>query len=66
MASMRVEEPTKLKVFISHSRKDEDFAQTSWRDWRQWDFEPYLDKQDIAAGEDREARRVRAQGPHLR
>jgi formylglycine-generating enzyme required for sulfatase activity len=53
---MGVEEPTKLKVFISHSRKDEDFAQDLLEGLEAVGFEPYLDKQDIAAGKEREAR----------
>jgi formylglycine-generating enzyme required for sulfatase activity len=46
----------KLKVFISYSRKDEDFAQELLAGLQFAGFEPYLDKQDIAAGEDWEAR----------
>ena len=46
----------KLKVFISYSRKDEDFAQDLLAGLRVAGFEPYLDKHDIAAGEDWEAR----------
>ena len=56
MASMGVEEPTKLKVFISHSRKDEDFAQDLLGGLEAVGFEPYRDKQDIATGREREAR----------
>jgi TIR domain len=46
----------KLKVFISYSRKDEDFAQDLLAGLQIAGFEPYLDKHDIAAGEDWEAR----------
>jgi formylglycine-generating enzyme required for sulfatase activity len=46
----------KLKVFISYSRKDEDFAQELLGGLELAGFEPYLDKHDIAAGEDWEAR----------
>jgi TIR domain len=46
----------KLKVFISYSRKDEDFAQELLAGLEIMGFEPYLDKHDITAGEDWEAR----------
>ena len=46
----------KLKIFISYSRKDEDFAQELLAGLEFGGFEPYLDKHDIAAGEDWEAR----------
>jgi formylglycine-generating enzyme required for sulfatase activity len=46
----------KLRVFISYSRKDEDFAQDLLAGLELVGFEPYLDKHDIAAGEDWEAR----------
>jgi len=46
----------KLKVFISYSRKDADFAQELLAGLELAGFEPYLDKQDIAAGEDWQAR----------
>lgn len=46
----------KLKVFLSYSRKDEDFAQELLAGLQFAGFEPYLDKHDIAAGEDWEAR----------
>ena len=49
-------EAGKLKVFISYSRKDEDFAQELLAGLQLAGFEPYLDKHDIAAGEDWEAR----------
>jgi len=55
MASVGVE-PGRLKVFISYSRKDEDFAQDLLAGLQAAGFEPYLDKHDIAAGEDWEAR----------
>jgi hypothetical protein len=42
----------KLKIFISYSRKDEDFAQELLAGLELAGFEPYLDKHDIAAGED--------------
>jgi len=42
----------KLKVFISYSRKDEDFAQELLTGLELVGFEPYLDEHDIAAGED--------------
>jgi CHASE2 domain-containing sensor protein len=56
MAAAGAAEPAKLKVFISYSRKDEDFAQDLLAGLRATDFEPYLDQHDIAAGEDWEAR----------
>jgi TIR domain len=56
MAGTGVEEPVKLKVFISYSRKDEDFAQELLGALEIMGFEPYLDKHDIAAGEDWEVR----------
>ncbi len=46
----------KLKIFISYSRMDEDFAQELLTGLELVEFEPYLDKHDIAAGEDWEAR----------
>jgi formylglycine-generating enzyme required for sulfatase activity len=46
----------KLKVFISCSCKDEDFAQDLFEGLEATGFEPNLDKHDIAAGEDWEAR----------
>ena len=47
---------SKLKVFISYSRKDEDFAQELLAGLQLSGFEPNLDKHDIAAGENWEAR----------
>lgn len=47
---------SKLKVFISYSRKDGEFAQELLAGLQFAGFEPYLDKQDIAVGEDWEAR----------
>src|SRR5258708_40213754 len=46
----------KLKIFISYSRKDVDFAEELLAGLELTGFEPYLDKRDIAAGEDWEAR----------
>lgn len=48
-----------LKVFISYSRMDEDFAQELLAGLRLAGFEPYLDKHDIAPGEDWEKRIAR-------
>ena len=56
MADAAVTEPAKLKVFISYSRKDEDFAQEFLAGLEWAGIERYLDKHDIAAGEDWEAR----------
>ena len=56
MAEAVATEPTTLKVFVSYSRKDEDFAQDLLAGLQVGGFEPYLDKHDIAAGEDWEAR----------
>jgi hypothetical protein len=39
----------KLKVFISYSRRDEDFAQELLVGLEIAGFEPYLDKHDMAA-----------------
>src|SRR6516162_8630653 len=49
-------EDQKLKVFISYSRKDEDFAQELLVGLVLTGFEPYLDKHDIAPGEDWQTR----------
>jgi formylglycine-generating enzyme required for sulfatase activity len=46
----------KLKVFISYARQDEDFAQELLAGLELAGFAPYLDKQDIVAGEDWQAR----------
>ena len=46
----------RLKVFISYSRVDEGFAQELVAGLQIAGVEPYLDKHDIAAGEDWEAR----------
>src|SRR5262245_10649907 len=46
----------KLKVFISYSRRDQEFAQELLGGLQLVGFEPYLDKHDIAAGEDWEQR----------
>jgi formylglycine-generating enzyme required for sulfatase activity len=56
MTSTGTAEPGRLRVFISYSRKDEDFAQELLGGLELAGFEPYLDKHDIAAGEDWEAR----------
>src|SRR5215468_12524857 len=56
MADARAAEDRKLKVFISYSRKYEDFAQELLSGLQLSGFESYLDKHDIAAGEDWEAR----------
>jgi TIR domain len=44
------------RVFISYSRKDEDFAQELLGGLQIIGFDPFLDKHDIAPGEDWEAR----------
>lgn len=49
----------KLKVFISYSRKDEDFAQDLLAGLEAAGFEPFLDRHDIAPGEDWEVRLAR-------
>jgi formylglycine-generating enzyme required for sulfatase activity len=46
----------KLKVFVSYSRKDEAFADELIAGLQLAGFEPYLDKHDIAAGENWEER----------
>ena len=56
MAKVGIAEKTQLKVFISYSRKDEDFAQELLAGLELVGFQPYLDKHDIAAGEDWEVR----------
>src|SRR5262245_3697793 len=49
--------PEKLKVFISYSRRDSsDFADELVAGLEYGGFAPYLDRHDIAAGEDWEAR----------
>jgi WD40 repeat protein len=45
-----------LKVFVSYSRKDEEFARELVIGLQFGGFEPYLDRHDISAGEDWEAR----------
>lgn len=45
-----------LRVFVSYSRKDEDFAQELLAGLKLAGFSPYLDKHDIVAGEVWEAR----------
>jgi len=56
MASEGTSEPSRLKVFISYSRKDEDFSHERLAGLELVGFQPYLDKHDIAAGEDWQAR----------
>src|SRR5262252_8002857 len=56
MADVRPAGDRKLRVFISYSRKDEDFAQELLAGLELAGFEPYLDKHDIAGGEDWEVR----------
>jgi hypothetical protein len=46
----------KLKVFISYSRKDEGFAQELAAGLELTGFQRYMDKHDIATGEDWETR----------
>jgi formylglycine-generating enzyme required for sulfatase activity len=49
-------ELSKLRVFISYSRKDEAFVEELVTGLEIAGFQPYLDKHDIAAGEEWEAR----------
>ena len=56
MAETGAADQIKLKVFISYSRRDEEFAQELLAGLELAGFDPYLDKNDIAAGEDWEAR----------
>jgi hypothetical protein len=57
MAEARAIAAEKLKVFISYSRRDaSDFADELVSDLELAGFAPYLDRHDIAAGEDWEAR----------
>lgn len=49
-------EASKLKVFISYSRKDSDFAESLLEVLRTYGFAPFLDKHDIAPGEPWEER----------
>jgi len=51
----RRQSPGRLKVFISYSRKDEDFAQDLLAGLQAAGFEPYLDNHAITACEDWEA-----------
>jgi hypothetical protein len=46
----------KLRVFVSYSRKDDAFAQELVTGLELTGFQPYLDKHDIAAGEEWETR----------
>jgi hypothetical protein len=48
--------PIAMKVFISYSRKDSDWAAEIRSGLQLAGLEPYFDQQDIAAGEDWEAR----------
>src|SRR5579863_5795948 len=49
--------PQKLKVFVSYSRRDSsDFAEELVAGLELAGFAPFLDRHDIAAGEDWEAR----------
>ena len=52
-------ERTALKVFMSYSRKDEAFAQDLLAGLEVGGVEAYLDKHDVAAGEDWKARLAR-------
>ena len=56
MSEVVAREKVTLRIFISYSRKDEDFAQDLLAGLEAAGFEPYLDTQNIAAGEDWEAR----------
>jgi formylglycine-generating enzyme required for sulfatase activity len=56
MAEAGIAAENPLKVFISYSRKDEDFAEELLTGLALLGFQPYLDKHDIVAGEDWEAR----------
>ncbi len=56
MADVGAAADNALKVFISYSRKDEDFARELLAGLQFAGFEPYLDQHDIAPGEDWEAR----------
>jgi len=56
MASTEAAEPGRLRVFISYSRKDEDFAQELLGGLELAGFEPYLDKHDVERGADWEER----------
>jgi formylglycine-generating enzyme required for sulfatase activity len=56
MVDASTPEQIKLKVFVSYSRKDEELAQELLAGLQAAGFEPYLDKRDIAAGEEWEAR----------
>ena len=59
MAHTVVGDRQKLKVFISYSRKDSDFAGDLLTGLQACGFEPYLDKRDIAPGEPWEERLAR-------
>jgi TIR domain-containing protein len=50
MADASAARDRKLRVFISYSRKDEDFAQELLAGLEMAGFEPYLDKHTAALG----------------
>jgi formylglycine-generating enzyme required for sulfatase activity len=56
MVDASAAEQIRLKVFISYSRKDGEFAQELLAGLQAAGFEPYLDKHDVAPGEAWEAR----------
>jgi formylglycine-generating enzyme required for sulfatase activity len=56
MADASTTADSKLKIFISYSRKDDAFAQELLAGLQLTGSAPFLDKHDIAAGEDWEAR----------
>jgi formylglycine-generating enzyme required for sulfatase activity len=56
MVDASTAEQIRLKVFISYSRKDGEFAQELLAGLQAAGFEPYLDKHDVAPGEAWEAR----------
>lgn len=45
-----------LKIFLSYSRRDEEFARELFAGLELCGFDPFIDKEDIAAGEDWELR----------
>lgn len=56
---IHAEGTTSLKVFLSYSRKDEPFARELFAGLELCGFDPFIDKEDIAAGEDWEVRLTR-------
>ena len=56
MSDLGSQEQRTLRVFISYSRKDSYFAHDLVAGLRAAGFEPFVDRQDIAPGEDWEAR----------